>query len=141
MLTRPALLARGFLLVVMLAQLASCAQPVGTVEDLASGGRDFLQRVRWKDYQGASAYLLPELRQGFVGRLAAEEQLHVTDVRLEPVENSSPGQASTWAVMEYYRLPSLSVRKFRFQLDWTYVGGGPLQPGSWLLSAPFPTIP
>lgn len=135
-------MARGALLVVLLVLLAGCAPPTGTAEELEPAGRDFLQRLRWKDYQGASAYLLlPEHRKEFLGSFSAEEQLHITDVQLEQVENSAPGKAITWAVLEYYRFPSLSVRKFRMRLDWVYIGGKRLQPGSWLLSTPFPDIP
>jgi hypothetical protein len=136
-----AVMARGASLLALLALLAGCAPPTGTAEELAPAGRDFLQRLRWKDYQGASAYLLPEHRQQFLGSFSAEELLHITDVQLEGVENAAAGQAVTWAVLEYYRLPSLSVRKFRLQLDWVYIGGKRLQPGSWLLSTPFPDIP
>jgi hypothetical protein len=129
------------LILALLMLLASCAPPSGTTEELTPAGRDFLQRLRWKDYQGAAAYLLPEHRQAFLGHFAVQDQLYITEVQLEQVESSAPGQGVTWGVLEYYRLPSVSVRKFRFQLDWTYVGGGRLQVGSWLISTPFPAIP
>jgi hypothetical protein len=140
-LASPATMARRVLPVAILLLLASCAPPAGTAEELSPAGRDFLQRLRWKDYQGASAYLFPERRQEFLGHFAEQERLHITDVQLERVESSAPGKAVTWGVLEYYRLPSLSVQKFRFALDWTYVGGGRLQAGAWLIDSPFPPIP
>jgi hypothetical protein len=141
MLSRPAVMARGVLLIATLALLTGCAAPTGTTEELTPAGRDFLQRLRWKDYQGASAYLLPEHRQEFLGHFTEQEKLHITDVQLERVDSTIPGQAVVWGVLEYYRLPSLTVKKFRFQLDWVYLGAGRLQGGAWHLSTPFPTIP
>jgi hypothetical protein len=140
-LSRLPLLARVWLVAALLVLLAGCAPPVGTTEELTPAGRDFLQRLRWKDYQGAAVYLLPEHRQEFLGSFAAQEQLYITDVQLEQVEGTASGQGITRGVIEYYRLPSVSVRKFRFHLDWTYVGGGRLQVGSWQISTPFPAIP
>jgi hypothetical protein len=140
-LSRPSAIARGILTIIVLMLLAGCAPPTGTTDELEPAARDFLHRLRWKDYQGAAGYLLPEHRREFLSSFAEQENLYITDVQLEQVENSAPGQALTSGVLEYYRLPSLSVRKFRIQLEWTYVGGGRLRAGSWLISTSLPIIP
>jgi len=43
--------------------------------------------------------------------------------------------------LEYNLLPSSTVRRERFRLDWEYQEEGRMTPGIWRIVSPFPPLP
>jgi hypothetical protein len=47
----------------------------------------------------------------------------------------------TTSVIEYYQLPSTTVRTWRLRQEWEYAGGDRFQTGVWRIITPFPELP
>lgn len=104
--------------------------------------KDYAERLRWRDYQQVAAYLPEDARQEFIQRFSGLDDLHIVDVRLEPIDFSDEGRrALTTLAIEYYLLPSITVKKSRLSQEWSYQGGDRYHPGSWSLVGPFPPFP
>ena len=99
----------------------------------------FHKRVRWKDYQLAGRYVVPERRGDFADALREHEDernLDVSDYELEGVEVSPDGErARVVSRMRWTRLPSPSMKDERVVSDFVY------REGQWLrekqLGGPF----
>lgn len=103
---------------------------------------DFLQRLRWGDFQGASQHLAGEYREDFLQQFTPLKDLHITDVRLEASTlREKDRRMVTWAVLEYYLLPSITIKTFRFQQEWALQKTDPHLPGEWVVVTPFPRFP
>lgn len=130
------------LLVAAAVLLSSCGWAVRPAKEFAGASRDFAQRLRWKDFNGASRHLAEEHRTDFLERLGALEDLHIVDVRLESIDHHEEGKrAETRTVVEYYLLPSATVKKLRLNQEWSYEGGDRYRPGIWQITTPFPPFP
>lgn len=111
-------------------------------ESFEGAQRDFLQRLRWQDYSGAANYFSAEQRPSFLTEFLDQKDLHITDVRSVGLDSSDEGLAAKQTVdLEYYALPSLRVRDFRFTLDWSYICEKNNQTGDWKIVNPFPAFP
>jgi len=113
-----------------------------TSVSLEDAGGKFLERLRWRDYQGAASYMAPELRQDFLDRMSLLKDLKVVDTRLEAIElGEGATNALTRGTVEYYLLPSITVQTLTLEQEWIYEPGSHTQPGFWLITTPFPFIP
>jgi len=127
----------------MVAVLSSCAAVTRVSDDLTPAAFDFAQRLRWKDFNGASRYFDEAAKKhAFVEQFAEMEDLQITDVRVETIDLDESGQrATTRMTLEYFLLPSVSVKTFSFKLDWAYAGLKPNAAESWFIASPFPPFP
>ncbi|MEZ4484402.1 MAG: hypothetical protein R2864_07330 [Syntrophotaleaceae bacterium] len=113
----------AMLLVVVL--LSSCSLAVRPGDSLLEARDDFSQRLRWQDCNGAGRYLAPEQKADFLERCQADEDLHYVGVETQSVELSDDQrQADTVTLVEYYRLPSVVVKKFRLRQMACHPGEG-----------------
>lgn len=104
--------------------------------------KDYSERLRWRDHQQVAAYLPEDARQEYMERFSGLDDLHIVDVRLESVDFSEEGQrAHTTLAVEYYLIPSITVKKSRLLQEWSYEGGDRYHPGAWKLVGPFPPFP
>ncbi len=122
--------------------LAGCGLAARPAEDFLSASDDYLQRLRWQDYNGVARYLVPGERQPFLDQWADQDDLRLTDVSLDSLEFSDQGrQARTRVTLEYYRLPSTVIQRLRLNQEWEYQGGSRTRPGQWQITTPFPPAP
>jgi hypothetical protein len=131
---------RLFLLLAVTVLLASCSAPRPSEEELTPAAMDFTQRLRWKDLNGAARHMVPEAREDFLPRFRELEDLKIVDVVLESIDVGEEDRATSWVVMEYYLLPSITVKKLRFQLEWIHFSSQKNR-SLWLISSPFPPFP
>lgn len=103
---------------------------------------DYMQRLRWHDWNGAAQHIPEEERDPFLQRMLEGEDLRMTDVRLEGVELQGDGtRAATRIAFEYYRLPSPTVKTVRAKQEWAYAEGDRTRPGGWRVLIPLPPLP
>jgi hypothetical protein len=122
--------------------LAACGLTALPGQELEAAIRHYSQQLRWQDYPGVATYLAEEHRDDFLQRYASLEDLRIVDVRLESAGyREGERRGTSTIVIEYYQLPSLSVRKFRLHQQWAYQGGDRYHPGSWRIVSPFPDLP
>jgi hypothetical protein len=116
--------------------LFSCGWAVRPGETLLDARDDFAQRLRWQDCNGAGRYLAPESREAFLESCQADEDLHFVGVESQSVELSEDQrQADTVTLLEYYRLPSVVVKKYRLRQEWVF------QDDNWRIKSTFPNLP
>jgi len=133
---------RALLALLVLLALGGCGSMARSSDDLATASRDFCQRLRWKDVHGAARHLAPPYREDFLAAFSGSDDLNIVDVRLESVDqSSSPDEGEVAIVLEYYLLPSVRVREFRFRQTWRYEGGSRYRTGLWQVVTPFPPFP
>lgn len=128
---------------VMVAVLSACAAVPRISDDLTPAAYDFAQRLRWKDFNGAARYFDDaDKKHAFVDVFAEMKDLQITDVRVETIDLDAGGQgATTRMTLEYFLLPSVSVKTFAFELDWAYAGLKPKAAETWFIASPFPPFP
>lgn len=122
--------------------LSSCGMVVRPGQDFSVASRECMQRLRWMDFPAVAQYLSEEHREDFLNRFNSLADLHVVDVRLERVEfKEEERRAETTTVIEYYLLPSATVKKFLLRQEWAYTGGDRYHAGLWRIITPFPPFP
>ncbi|HEX9872759.1 MAG TPA: hypothetical protein VGA43_00235 [Deferrimonas sp.] len=122
--------------------LCSCGAMARSDADLTRESRDFSQRLRWGDFQGAARHMADPYREDFLALFNGITDLQIVDVRLESVEQPlSELEGEVEMVLEYYQLPSIRVKEFRFRQQWRYEGGSRYHAGLWQVVSPFPPFP
>ncbi len=132
--------ARAAPVVLLLAACATVNRP--DLETLKPTAEAFHQRVRFKDFRGASELIVPERRDGFVrARDSAndEKDLFFTDYELEEAKVSPDlREASIVSKLSWYRLPSTTEQRATLTSRFAW------RQGRWLLESqeagPFPEL-
>ena len=131
----------GLLLTLILAAcLGQSQEPPGKIAELSRN--DFMSALRWKQYQVAASLMKPEYREGFLATFNALKDIHIVDVRMINLQTSQEGRRfETSLEMDYYLLPSVTVKTFRFKQVWIYFDGQDPALQGFLIVTPFPTFP
>jgi hypothetical protein len=109
------------------------------LDKISSG---FSESMRWRDYQGASAYVHPSARGAFLEQFQEDEDLHVVESHIVSIDmNQGEGQADAVYEMKYYRLPSSRIKKWQWQQQWRLVQEKATKPGVWLIENEPPMLP
>lgn len=116
-------------------------QPVGKIGDLSR--KDFMKALRWKQYQEAANFMLPEYQDDFVATFSElRDDLHISDVRLIKSNFLQEGhRVETTMEMDYFLLPSVVVKTFTFEQVWLYHQGNDDKSGKFLIITSFPQFP
>lgn len=128
---------------VMLLSLVACSSHIKPVSKLGEMSRDdFMSAVRWKQYKVAADFMLPENRQDFLATFNKVKDIHITDVRLVDLKVTAEGRRFETSIeMDYYLLPSVSVKTFRFEQTWVYFDGEESERQGFLITTSFPDFP
>lgn len=121
----------------------ACSSQVKPTAKLGEMSQDtFMSDLRWKSFKAAASLMLPEHRQGFMKTFTALKDIDITDVRLIDMQRSEDGRRfETTVEMEYYLLPSVTLKTFRFDQTWLlFDDDDPAQQG-FLIVTPFPDFP
>lgn len=130
------------LLMVLLAGCALHGKVMNAQQSFNHSLDDFLQRLRWADLQGAAAHFDPPAREDFLTKFNNSKDLHITDVRLDHADYHAAEQTmDTWVVIDYYLLPSLTVKSFGFPQQWHYYPTAEYGIGEWRITSLFPAFP
>jgi hypothetical protein len=131
----------GFLLFCLVG-CALSSQVVSPENQFLKTQDDFMQRLRWRDYQGAAKHFTEPLQAGFLQQFRRPEDLNVTDVRLESAKYlADQEQMETVVVVEYFLLPSATLKTFRLEQQWAYFRDHKNLPGEWRITSLFPEFP
>lgn len=126
----------------LLLVLTGCGMLSSPQADFGTALENFTQRLRWLDLADAARFLEPEHRNGFLAQFDAIDGLHITEVRYQVRDQpNGPLQMESQLEIDYYLLPSVTLKTRRLRLAWHYVGGDRWHPGSWLIVGPFPVFP
>ena len=123
--------------------LSACRSTLTPEKDLHATLDRFTQALRWGDH-GAVADYFADAQEGraFIERQRSRQQINVTEVRVVDVVPAEGGlRAEVTLEIEYYELPSASLRHFDTVQHWRAAGFDSSGQGRWLLETPFPPIP
>ena len=133
---------RVYSMLLMVVLLSSCGLAARPGETMLEARDDFAQRLRWQDCNGAGRYLAPEHKEAFLENCHANEDLRFVGVQPQSVNLSDDqGKADTVTLLEYYRLPSVVVKKYRLRQEWVYQQSEVMKEGVWQIVSPFPELP
>ena len=128
------------MLVLLLAACSSHVQPTAALGEMSRN--DFMAAMRWKNFKAAASHMQPEYRQAFMKTFTSLKDIDITDVRLADLQIYEEGlRFETTVEMEYYLLPSVTVKTFSFDQTWLfYAGDDPAHQGFYI-ATPFPDFP
>ena len=110
-------------------------------DDFTKKNENFMQQVRWLKFSGAALHFEEDLREEFMERFEDVDDLKVTSFRISRVKAEVPGKVvAVHYELEYYRLPSVTVRKERFPLNWELRSSGRKELDYWRIVDPFPEL-
>jgi hypothetical protein len=114
-----------------------------SVNDVGEMSRDdFMNALRWKQYKVAAGFMLPENSKDFLATFKKLKDIHITDVRLLDLQETAEGRRFETSIeMDYYLLPSVSVKTFSFDQDWVYFAGEDSSQKGFRIITSFPDFP
>jgi hypothetical protein len=122
--------------------LSACGLAARPAQEFLAVSDDYLQRLRWQDYNGVARHLVESEREAFLAQWSDQPDLRLTEAQLDSLEFRAEGrEARTRVTLEYYRLPSTTIERLRLNQSWEYRGGDRTHPGQWLITTPFPPAP
>lgn len=131
-----------FILSVSILAVAACAALPTHKDDLGKKNEDFIQRVRWLDFAGASLHFTMDHRDDFIERFGEDGDLKITDLSVARIEIDVPGERVVVHYrLDYYRLPSVTLETVRFSLTWEQKAFGADEAAYWRITEPFPDLP
>ncbi len=130
----------GLILVMVLAACSAHVQPLGKLAELSRD--DFVMAMRWKRFPMAAGLMQQDLRDDFMATFKGLKDIHFTDVRIVDLQTYEEGRRfKTTVEMDYYLLPSVTVKTFTFDQTWVYFEDeDPAKQGFFIVSA-FPEFP
>ena len=131
-----------WLLLSMVVFLTACGVFHATEKQRTAAVDDFMNALRWQRYQEAAAFFTSEHRRAFLDQMEELRDLKVTDVRLQRIEPADEGRrVEARLEMDYYLLPSATLKTLRIEQTWVYSATGDPAGSSFLITTPFPKFP
>lgn len=120
---------------------AGCSAKPSSLSSLSKVADNFSKRLRWQDFSVASAYVAAAERDAFLGAWQGEKDLRVVASRVDAVKLIDPQTATVSMTIDYYLLPSNTIRQIASQQEWRYREGEGFEIGSWELVSGMPMLP
>ena len=138
-----AALGKALVGIFLLFSVTACSSTLDPDVKLAEMSRDdFMSSMRWKSYKVAASLMLPEYRQDFLETFDRLKDIHIIDVRMinfKPEDENRRFEATL--EMDYYLLPSVTVKTFRFDQTWELFGDENQSQQGYFIVTPFPPFP
>ena len=131
----------GVSITLTLIACSSHVQPIGKIGEQSL--KEFKSALRWKQYQVAASFMEPEFREHFVKTFRGfKEDLHIADVRLIHTQKFEDGRhLEVIYEMEYFILPSVTLKTFSFDQTWVYREETENSPEGFFIVTAFPEFP
>ena len=103
---------------------------------------DFMNAMRWKQFDVAGSLMLPEHRKNFMKTFVPLKDINIVDVRIIYLQPSEENRRfETTLEIEYFLLPSVTIKTFSFDQTWVYFEGEDPTNQGFLITTPFPDFP
>lgn len=130
---------RPLLTLALLLLLCGCLGKVVEGPSLDKTAYRFSEAMRWGDFVGAGNFIQTPFRDEFFLRFPRDdENIKVVGSRVESVRVGGDQQsAEVDYLLEYYKLPSSRVKKWRWTQHWKHQPGKLTEAGIWeIVNAP-----
>lgn len=131
----------GVLLLLSLVFAAGCASKPSPGSSLLKVTKAFSERMRWEDFDVVAAYVAAEEREAFLANWKVGDDLKVVETQVEGIKMLDEDTAEVSMTIDYYLLPSTTVKQVESQQEWRYTAGEKFQIGSWELVSGVPMLP
>lgn len=121
-----------FSLILLFIALTGCSAAMKKSKDLPKESTDlrfvvtqFHLKMRWGQWEQASAYVQPDFRQRFIGRYEElGEDFKITDLEVKSVQVATAEQSDVEVEQQWYHEPNMTVQKDRFMETWVMTEQG-----------------
>ncbi|PLY03027.1 MAG: hypothetical protein C0622_04870 [Desulfuromonas sp.] len=133
----------AWILLPLLLVLSACFAPISSEPTVVTNANGFSESMRWGDFPTAAFYLHPDVREDFKSKFVdGDSALHIVESQVLTADlHEDEGWAETVYEMEYFRLPSGQVKKWRWSQHWKVEKDGPLSSANWLIDNAPPAVP
>jgi hypothetical protein len=109
-------------------------------EKLVKASNDYNNMLRWKDPDNACVtFAEASAKAKCLESALTLKEVTITDIRTRDIDFKIDGvDATVHAEIEYYLLPSTTVRKIQDTQKWGYIG--PQDKKIWVIKSPFPNF-
>ena len=131
------------LLVVLSVSACSSVKEYQAEDDFSKKTEDFVLRMKWNDFIGASLHFKGDLREEFLERFEDWDTLKVSEVTMSRVKSELDGDTArkiTYYRFEYYLLTEMTVHKEKIELIWELSAKSDDKGAYWRIVEPFPEL-
>ncbi len=98
---------------------STCSNRKNTLQEAS---RAYYQYLQWKHFDRAAQFINESEREPFISRMESSgENYHIVDFRIDRVTVSeTEDTAKVKVTIEYYRYPSVTVKKLQKEEHWKY---------------------
>ncbi len=124
--------------------LATACAPLGPdSRECRKAVDNFAYILRWQRYdEGAALFADADQRRQFLSALLGRRDLQTVDVRVLTISADTLQRCDSAVLeMDYYVLPSVTLRTLRIEQTWELVTEGPQAARGLRIVTPFPTLP
>jgi hypothetical protein len=104
-------------------------------------GNEFAKSLRWAGSDLAATFFTPSARPAFLAAYGDDEGLQVISLSHNPLGPPAAAKAQGVLAFEYYRSPSVSVKKAHIPLEWNCIEAGRLLPCRWQITTLLDRLP
>ena len=124
-----------FICVVALLGLSACTGPLDTGPGPDVLAARFAEAMRWQDFVGASAFVQADVRDEFRQQFTRDDDLKIVESRVERIKLAPETKlVEVDYRMQYYRLPSMRVKKWQWNQQWQLQQEKAMMSGVWLIT-------
>jgi len=129
-------------MLVWLLLAAGCISKPSPAMSLVKVTKAFSERMRWQDFNVAAAYVSERERETFLASWKENDKdLHVVGTHVDGLKMLDEETAEVSMTIDYYLLPSTTVKQVESQQEWYYRTGERFRIGSWELVSGVPLLP
>lgn len=110
-------------------------------EDWPEIGNEFAKALRWSGTDLAATFFTDAARPAFLAAYGDDNGLQVINLGHNPLGPPVETKVQGLLAIEYYRSPSVSVKKATIPLEWSCVDAGSLRPCRWLITTEMTRLP
>lgn len=104
-------------------------------------GNEFAKALRWGGRDLGATFFTNDSRPDFLAAYSDGDALQIINARHEAVGPPQEGNARGILFLEYYRSPSVSVKKANIPLEWSCFEAGSLLPCHWQITSLLTRLP
>ncbi len=112
-------------------------------DDFSTKTEDFMLRMQWGKFVGASLHFQEDLREPFLARFEDWDDFRVTDIELSRMTTefvNGTERKSTYYLLEYYLMTDLKVHKEKIKIVWELAPQNENFDSYWRIVTPFPEL-
>ena len=112
-------------------------------DDFSTKTEDFMLRMQWEKFVGASLHFQEDLREPFLARFEDWEDFRVTEIALSRMTTEfvdGTERKTTYYQLEYYLMTDLKVHKEKIKIVWELAQQIEDSDSYWRIVTPFPEL-